>query len=127
SKEGGWGQARLEQKEGIGTFISGSISGLNFELCNLETAQLVQSFGRREGKFLVPTILMGIRSMPRSLRSDRAQEYVALSVRLGREVLALSAVSRAVGGWSENFLSERVPPKRRERAVRLMSEGYASG
>ena len=125
-KDGAWVQARLEQREGTGAYVAGSISGLGFELCNLETAQTAQSFGRREGKALVPTILTGIRAMRRSLRSDRAQEYVALSVRLGREVLALSEVSPEVKQWCESFLGNLVPPKRRERALRVSDEGNAS-
>ncbi len=126
-KDSGWIPARLDQREGVGAYMAGSISGLGFELCNLETAQSVQSFGRREGKSLVPTILTGIRTMRRSLRSDRAQEYVALSVRLGREVLALSGGSASVNRWCESFLSNLVPPKRRERAMRMVNEGNANG
>ncbi len=120
-----WGATRLEQKEGVGTSFAGSVSGLGFELSRLETAQSVQSFGRREGRGLVPTLLTGMRIIRPSLRSDRAQEYVALSVRLGREVLALSAVNANLRLWCENFLRTLVSPRRRERALQLVQEGNA--
>jgi tetratricopeptide (TPR) repeat protein len=120
-----WGATRLEQKEGVGTSFAGSVSGLGFELSRLETAQSVQSFGRREGRGLVPTLLTGMRIIRPSLRSDRAQEYVALSVRLGREILALSAVNATLRLWCENFLRTLVSPRRRERALQLVQEGNA--
>jgi tetratricopeptide (TPR) repeat protein len=120
-----WGATRLEQKEGVGTSFAGSVSGLGFELSRLETAQSVQSFGRREGRGLVPTLLTGMRIIRPSLRSDRAQEYVALSVRLGREILALSAVNPNLRLWCENFLRTLVSPRRRERAMQLVQEGNA--
>ncbi len=123
TKGAGWTAARLEQKEGLGAYILGSVSGLGFELSNLETAQSAQSFGRREGKSLVPTILSGLRAMHRTLLSDRAQEYVALSVRSGREALALSGIFTEVRSWCDSFLSNLVPPKRRERAMALAKDG----
>src|SRR5207247_5872000 len=97
TKGASWSAAHLEQKEGLGAYIVGSVSGLGFELSNLETAQSAQSFGRREGKSLVPTILSGLRAMHRTLLTARAQEYVALSVRSGREELALSGIFTWVG------------------------------
>ena len=127
TKGAGWTAARLEQKEGLGAYIVGSVSGLGFELSNLETAQSAQSFGRREGKSLVPTILSGLRAMHRTLLSDRAQEYVALSVRSGREALALSGIFTEVRSWCDSFLSNLVPPKRRERAMALAKDGNSSG
>src|SRR5262249_40867796 len=104
---------------------AGSVAGLGFELSRLETAQSVQSFGRREGRGLVPTLLTGMRVVRPSLRSDRAQEYVALSVRLGRKVLALSAVNPNFRVWCENCLASLVSPRRRERAMQLVQEGNA--
>src|SRR5205823_6285114 len=127
TKGAGWTAARLEEKEGLGAHIVGSVSGLGFELSNLETAQSAQSFGRREGKSLVPTILSGLRAMHRTLLSDRAQEYVALSVRSGREALALSGIFTEVRSWCDSFLSNLVPPKRRERAMALAKDGNSSG
>jgi hypothetical protein len=73
----------------------------------------------------VPTLLTGMRIIRPSLRSDRAQEYVALSVRLGREILALSAVNPNLSLWCENFLRTLVSPRRRERAMQLVREGNA--
>ena len=121
-KEVGWISARLEQKEGVGAYCLGSVSGLGFELGRLETAQSVQSFGKREGRSLVPTILSGIRVVPRALRSERAQEYVALAVRLGREILATAVLDPVLSAWSETFLS-RISPRRREQVMRFVNDG----
>jgi hypothetical protein len=121
--EGGWPTARLEQSETMGSYCVGSLSGLGFELSRLETAQSVQNFGRREGRGLVPTILSGMRVVRRSQRSDRAQEYVALTVRLAREILALTGLEGDLGLWCEDFLDTLVPPRRREQVLRLVREG----
>jgi tetratricopeptide (TPR) repeat protein len=121
-KEVGWISARLEQKEGVGAYCLGSLSGLGFELGRLETAQSVQSFGKREGRSLVPTILSGIRVVPRALRSERAQEYVALAVRLGREILATAVLDPIISAWSETFLSQ-ISPRRREQVMRFVNDG----
>src|SRR5262249_5607934 len=83
----------------------------------------VQNFGRREGRGLVPTLLTGIRAVRRAERSDRAQEYVALSVRLARELLAVASLDEQIYHWCERFLGARVPPRRREQVLHAVEEG----
>jgi hypothetical protein len=93
------------------------LSGLGFELSRLETAQWAQNLGDTERESLVPSMLAGMRSVSRSRRTDRAQEYVALCVRVAREVLARSVLEADVRGWLEPYLNVRVLPHRREQIL----------
>ncbi len=120
---GPWAATRLEQKAGTGSYCTGSLSGLGFELSRLETAQWAQDLGDREERSLVPTVLAGMRSVRRALRSDRAQEYVALSVRLGRELLATAAVEGETRRWCEAYLRRRLLPRRRDEVLEALAAG----
>jgi tetratricopeptide (TPR) repeat protein len=119
---GMWRAAYLEQEDGFGSYITGSLSGLGHELSRLETAHSGQSFGTRQGRGLIPTLLSGMRAVPFTLRSTRAQEYVALSVRLGMELVVLSGVEPSVGGWLEPHLRHMLSPGTRERLQTWVSQ-----
>ncbi len=125
NRGGAWAAAHLEQKGGVGSYLTGSISGLGFELSRLETAQWSQSLGEREGASLIPTILAGMRLVRRADRSDRAQEYVALSVQLGRELLARASLEAPMHGWCESFLNARLLPRRLGQLRDAMASGNA--
>ena len=111
----GWQMARLAQDETLGSYMEGSLSSVGFELSRLQTAQSVQSFGRREGKDLVPTMLASMRAMRSIERTDRAQRYVALTVRLGQEILILSIESEDLREWCKPLLAELMAPPRRKQ------------
>ncbi|MBM3788900.1 MAG: tetratricopeptide repeat protein [Acidobacteria bacterium] len=119
----GWSAAQIRQAEGIGTHLAGSLAGLEHQLTRLEAAQAGGSFGKREGTGLVPAMLTSMRTVPGPLRTDRAQEYVALSIRLAREILAQAASDDAAGRWYEEQAARRLPPPRRERIATLLREG----
>jgi hypothetical protein len=120
---GCWSPAILMQFEGVGSYCAGSISGLGLELARLETSQAFQNFGRREGRSLVPTILVGLRTVRHETRTDRAQEYIALSVRMARELLAEAAFDDSLYRWCERYLSLTVPPLRREQVLMSIRSG----
>jgi tetratricopeptide (TPR) repeat protein len=122
---GPWGLARLEQRAGSGSYMTGSLSGLGFELSRLETAQWAQNMGDGEERSLLPTILSGMRSIRPSLRTDRAQEYVALSVRLGRELLANAVLDPGIRAWCEQYLFARLLPRRRDEVREALASGLA--
>ena len=125
----GWSPAALlvePGKERAGA-ITGSLSGLGLQLHQLETTASAQSFGKREWSGVVPAILSGIRGIPRSLRTDRAQEYVALSVRLGRELVALCLPAPATDGWCEQHISALISPFRRGQVAEAVSRGDVAG
>ena len=110
-----WQMARLAQDEKLGSYMEGSLSSVGFELSRLQTAQSIQSFGRREGKDLVPTMLASMRAMRSIERTDRAQRYVALTVRLGQEILILSIESEDLRQWCKPLLAELMAPPRRKQ------------
>jgi hypothetical protein len=114
----GWMIAAVEQHDAAGSLLIGSLAGLAFELSRLETAQSVWSFGSQGGKDLVPTLLFTLRHVPASLRSDRAQEYVALNAKLGREAVCLASLDPALNRWLDEYVAAFVSPRRRER-IRL--------
>lgn len=121
----GWSGAELlveQGKERAGA-ITGSLSGLGIQLHQLETAASAQSFGRRDWSKVVPAMLSGMRVTPQPLRTDQAQEYVALSVRLGRELLALCSSAPASSAWCDPHISALVSPLRRENIAGFLSRG----
>ncbi len=111
----------IAHSEELGAFLTGSLSGLRYELCALATAQTVQSFGTGAGEDLVPTLLYSMRAVSPRLRSDRAQQYVALCAGLGREILGLSAVDDNLRDWVDRFLTALMSPARREKVEGLVN------
>jgi tetratricopeptide (TPR) repeat protein len=105
-----------------GLRCAGSLSGLAAELGGLETAQVNQDFGSREGRDMLPVMLSTIRAVEPFRRTDRAQEFVALCVRVGREVLAAAAGDDGMARSVESFLQERLPPRRRLEVIGLIHD-----
>ncbi|NWG14154.1 MAG: hypothetical protein HXY20_11530 [Acidobacteria bacterium] len=114
-----WVATRLENRSELGTYLSGSLSGIDYELARLEVSQSHGTMAGREST-LMPTMLVGLRSTPSALRSDRAQEFVALAARLGREVLVLSALNPELMQWCDGALRRLLPPQRHERVHSLL-------
>jgi len=114
-----WAPAGLKQGKCLGIFLSGSLSGLGSQLSRLEMSRSAQDPEKEDAA--LPTLLSDIRAVPLARRTDRAQEYVALSVRLGREILALAAFDRGTYGWCERILAS-LPPQRRERVLRCLGQ-----
>ncbi len=108
-----WPAAELRADEKLGSFIAGSLSGLGYELARLETAQAVTGYGTKASGTMLPTMLAGMRAVVPGLRSERAQEYVALTMRLGRKALALSILEAGLRSWTEHRLTLQVSPGRR--------------
>jgi hypothetical protein len=119
----GWLPAELEQGKERGSLITGSLSGLGIQLHTVEMGASAQSFGIKDWSGFVPAMLSGIRAVPRSLQSERAQEYVALTVRLGRELLASRVSDPRSGQWCDQYISMLLSPLRRERLDRFLSRG----
>jgi thioredoxin-like negative regulator of GroEL len=109
-----WAEAHLENRPDRGTYLAGSVSGIDSELGRLELAQSARDFAGND-EALLPTLLLGMRSVPGEERTDRAQEYVALSLRLGREIVTLAALDGKLEAWCNSYLSTIVPPRRFER------------
>jgi len=103
----------VRNEKDSGVFLTGTLSGLGYQLCSLATSQTVQSFGTGEARALVPTMFYAMKAASPRLRTDRAQEYVALCVWLGREILALSAVDDGLHEWVDQFISPLLSPRRR--------------
>ncbi len=116
-----------EQDTERASAIAGSLSGLGFQIRHLETAASAQSFGKKDWSGIVPAILSGIRATPRALRTDRAQEYVALAVRVGRELIAICLSTPSTGGWCEQNMSALISPFRREQVTTLAGNGNVAG
>jgi tetratricopeptide (TPR) repeat protein len=123
----GWVPASLETEPNSGLYIAGSLSGLAYALARIETAQSVQGFGRREEPELLPSVLSGLRAVKRNLLSDRAQEYVALSVRLGREILARSVSDPQMFRWCDRQVGFLTSPPRRERVAQEIGRANVPG
>ncbi len=119
SRKHSWATTRLENRGELGTYLSGSISGIDYELARLEVAQSHSAMAGREST-LMPTMLVGLRTIPSALRSDRAQEFVALATRLGRELLLLAALHPDLTQWCDSALRGLLPPKRHEKVVSLL-------
>jgi hypothetical protein len=117
----GWTVTGIGHEDKTGTFLQGSLSGLRYELSVLSWTKDVQRFSTGEGNGLVSAILFGLQSVPQRLRSDRAQEYVALSCLLGRELLAFYGVNPEIHRWLDSLLQILVPPRRREEATDLLN------
>jgi hypothetical protein len=111
-----WRRAYVTQDEAGASLMTGSIAGLGDELSRLETLQSGRSFGT-QGAGLVPTLLSGIRAVPSSRRSDRAQEYVALSVRLGLELVLRASGNAPLAAWLSGHTRTMLGPQRRERLL----------
>jgi hypothetical protein len=120
-----WTFAHTENGPDLGTYIAGSISGIDSELGRLELTQSARDFAGGD-RALLPTLLLGMRTVPGRARSDRAQEHVALSVRLGRELLTLAALDEELKTWCDDYLSAIVPPARRERLKLALSQHLPS-
>jgi hypothetical protein len=118
----GWVPTQVRQDEEIGTHMTGSLAGLRHQLDRLEVQQSIQSFGKTEGVELVPTILTSLRTVPLALRTDRAQEYVALSTRLARKRLVQAASEDALPQWCEDQLARLIAPPRRSRIEGLLAD-----
>jgi tetratricopeptide (TPR) repeat protein len=118
----GWEPAHIERQQNAGTFVAGSLSGLSSALCRLETMQSARVYAAQKGTGLLPTLLSDVRTMRRSLLSDRAQEYVALTARLGRELLALTGMDKSAEAWADDVLSRLVAPKRKEQLFKAATQ-----
>lgn len=114
SPKTGWSKTYLKNDSGDRSALAGSLAGLSHQLSRLEMAQTVQYFGKRGGKELIPAMVTGIRAVPPVLRSDRAQEYTALMVRVGREVVARSSMDPRIAEWLQGYLERHIMPPRRE-------------
>ncbi len=122
-----WSAAELVQDKQRGNLITGSLSGVAFQLHQIEAGASAQSFGRKDWNKLVPALLSGIRMVPQSLRSERAQEFVALSVRLGRELVAAGAADPSFKAWCNQYLPLLLSALRRERFEDLLRGGDVTG
>jgi hypothetical protein len=129
SSQAGWSGAELLEEKGNerGGVIAGSLAGLQIQLNRLEMAASAQSFGRWGTGKLLPAMLSGIRAIHPQLRTDRAQEYVALSVRLGRELMALCLSASAPGEWCNPHLSALISPLRRNQVADFVTRGDPIG
>lgn len=125
----GWTGAALLEEPGNerGGVITGSLAGLQIQLNRLETAASAQSFGRWGSGKVLPAMLSGMRVIHPQLRTDRAQEYVALSVRLGRELMALCLSAPATDGWCDQHLSALISPLRRNQVADFVTRGDLIG
>jgi hypothetical protein len=72
-------------------------------------------------------MLSGVRIIDPQLRTDRAQEYVALSVRLGRELMAWCLSASATGEWCDQHFSALISPMRRNQVVDFVTRGDRVG
>jgi hypothetical protein len=113
----GWSPTTLNQRDRVGSYFAGSISGLGYQLSRLESARSFLNLKKHEGKELRPTLLAGMRHIQRSLLSDRAQEYVALSVRLARQVLSRAVDDDRVNLWCDGTLARLTSPRKREQVA----------
>ncbi len=119
----GWSAAELlvEKDNERGESIVGSLAGLQTTMNRLEMAASAQSFGKWEAGRLLPAMLSGMRAVNPQLRTDRAQEFVALSVRLGRELAASCLTARAGDPWCLHHLTLIFSPSRMDQATDLLS------
>ena len=120
-----WKFAHTENSLDLGTYISGSVSGIDSGLGRLELTQSARDFAGGD-RALLPTLLLGMRAVPGRARSDRAQEYTALSVRLGRELLVLAVLDVKLEAWCDEYLSTILPPGRGERLKLALSQRLPS-
>ncbi|MFH1572857.1 MAG: tetratricopeptide repeat protein, partial [Acidobacteriota bacterium] len=118
----GWIATRAAQKQGEGTYLAGSLSGLGFQLSRFETSTSALDLKAEARPAPAPSLLSDMRSVHRPLRTDAAQEYVALSVRLGGEVLAAAAGDGSLRNWCHGRLAALVEPRRREGVASCMRE-----
>lgn len=123
----GWLPARLQVSPEGGARMAGSLSGLAYQLARLETAQSAQGFGKRDVPELLPSILAGLRAMRHSLLTDRASEYVALMVRLGREIMARSLLDADLWRWCSRQIGFLTSALRREQVARAIGRGDPLG
>jgi tetratricopeptide (TPR) repeat protein len=123
--QAGWSAAELLEEEGNerAGAMAGSLAGLQIQLNRLETAASAQSFGRWGPGKLLPAMLSGMRGIHPQLRSDRAQEYVALSARLGRELMVSCLSAPTMDGWCNQHLSALISPLRRNQLADFVSRG----
>ncbi len=123
SSQAFWSAAAVEAGKDQRGLITGLLSGLGIQMHQLEMGPAAQSFGKDPWNRLVPAILSGMRTTSPSLRSDRTQEYVALSVRLGRELLALHATVPGAAGWLDLCDKVLIAPIRREQLKSFLAAG----
>jgi hypothetical protein len=121
--DAGWSPTSLKQREGVGSYLSGSISGLGYQLSRLERAESLISLKKKEGKELGAALLSNLRGIQPSHRTDRAQEYMALTVQLARELLVLAASEERLYRWFNIELSQLISPLRRTGVLRCIREG----
>jgi hypothetical protein len=127
--QAGWSEAELLEEQGNerGGVIAGSLAGLEIQLNRLEMAASAQNFGKWGPGKLLPAMLSGIRVIHPQLRTERAQEYVALTVRLGRELMALCLSASATDEWCDPHLSELISPLRRNQIADFVTHGDPIG
>lgn len=127
--QAGWSGAELLEEQGNerGGAVAGSLAGLEIQLNRLEMAASAQNFGKWGPGKLLPAMLSGIRVINPQLRTDRAQEYVALSVRLGRELMAFCLSASATGEWCDQHLSALLSPLRRNQVADFVTRGDPVG
>jgi hypothetical protein len=66
-------------------------------------------------------MLDDIRTVPGDVSTGRAQAYVALSVKVAREILALAASDSRIRGWLARSM-DQVDPDRREKVLRCWAQ-----
>ncbi len=119
----GWLPTRIRLAGASGSYLSGSLSGLAYQLSRYEKAPSGLSLRNEDVPSAGAALLNGVRAVQRPLRSDRAQEYVALSARLARSIISYSGSDDPLKEWLERCLASLIPPKRRERLMRCIAAG----
>lgn len=110
-----WLRARYAQDELEGGYMEGSLAGIEFELMRLKMEQSRQDFGTAWDSGLAPSILFGIKRVRPELRTNRAQEYVALATGLGRRLAELPQTSPALNAWIAGTLAPLISARRLEQ------------
>jgi hypothetical protein len=108
-----WRPAHLDGNQDTSSFIAGSVAGLGYVLAGLETASAALGLTEEDAS-LLPTMLAGMRAVRPALRTERAQEYVALLTRLGRELVTIAVLDKRLSEWCDEVLGRLVSPKRHQ-------------
>jgi hypothetical protein len=121
-----WLATEVRQKNELGSYLAGSLSGLGYQLARLETAQVTQTFSGVVETDLTPKLLFGMRAISPRLQTDRAQEFVALAVRLGRELLAAACLNDEIRAWVTTTVAGMASPRRTFELTNTLGGGDAT-
>ncbi len=116
----GWNAARLVSSVGSELLVEGALSGLGSQLDRLQATRMDRSFASGIDVDLFPVLTASLKSMQHDHRSGRGQEFVALTARLGREIVTLSAVKGPLLLWCEKELDEMLLPGRLQQTLRCL-------